>query len=156
MTTNNDTKERELVVSRTLNAPRELVWEAWTNPKHLINWWGPAGFTNTFTEINIRAGGSWVFTMHGPDGTDYQNRIDFKEVVKPERLAYSHGTGNADDPDKFEVVITLEELNGKTLLTMRSVFASAEVLKMLVERAGAVDGANQTIDKLEAELLKMA
>lgn len=145
------TVERELVITRILNAPRELVFEAWTKPEHLIKWWGPKGFTNTFKEINIKAGGTWLFTMHGPDGTDYPNKIVFKEVVKPERLVYFH-SGDDDEPGSFDTTVTFEDLNGKTKLTMIAVFASAEELKEVIEKHGAVEGGKQTIDKLEAHL----
>ncbi|MCW3083463.1 MAG: hypothetical protein JWP12_829 [Bacteroidetes bacterium] len=154
-TTDNDTSGRELVISRTLNAPRELVWKAWTSPEHLINWWGPTGFTNTFKEISIKPGGVWLFTMHGPDGTDYPNRIIFKEVVKPERLAYAHDSGEDNDPQLFNVVVTFEKAGDKTNLTMKSIFASVEALKLVVDQYGAIEGGNQTIDRLEAALKEM-
>src|SRR5580704_6751798 len=85
-----NTKDRELVLSRTLNAPAELVWEAWTKPEHIANWWGPNGFTNTINKMDIRPGGEWDLVMHGPDGTDYKNKSIFKEVVHHKKLVYQH------------------------------------------------------------------
>jgi uncharacterized protein YndB with AHSA1/START domain len=79
---NLDTKDRELLVSKMLNAPVSLVWEAWTNPEHIANWWGPDGFTNTIHTMDMTPGGEWNLTMHGPDGTDYKNKSIFKEICR--------------------------------------------------------------------------
>src|SRR5258706_7128695 len=76
---------------RVFDAPRELVWKVWTEPEHIGKWWGPNGFTTTTHKMEVKAGGVWRFVMHGPDGRDYQNKITFIEVVKPERLVYKHG-----------------------------------------------------------------
>src|SRR4051794_29231769 len=88
MTNNPDTSDREIVFSRVFDAPRELVWKAWTEPHHVTKWWGPNGFTTTIHEMDVRTGGTWHHTMHGPDGTDYPNKSIFVEVVKPERIVY--------------------------------------------------------------------
>ncbi len=88
-----ETTDREIVATRLLDAPRELVWEVWTDPKHLAQWWGSNGFANTIHEIEVKPGGVWRFIMHGPDGTDYKNEIVYVEVVKPERLVYDHVSG---------------------------------------------------------------
>lgn len=72
-----NTDTRELLIKRTLNAPIELVWEVWTKPEHIAQWWGPTGFTNTITKMDMVAGGEWVLTMHGPDGTDYPGKHFF-------------------------------------------------------------------------------
>ncbi len=141
---------RELVVNRVLKAPRELVFETWTDPKHLANWWGPKGFTITIHEADIRPGGVWRYLMHGPDGVDYPNRIDYVEVVKPERLVYAHGSDEENDPSQFHVTVTFDKEGNKgTSLTMRSIFPSAEDLRIAVENYGAVEGAMSTLDRLE-------
>src|SRR5688500_17668783 len=75
------TEDRELVITRLLNAPRELVFEAWTDPKQLLQWWGPKGFTNTFHTIEVKPGGVWKFIMHGPDGVNYPNQIIYHKIV---------------------------------------------------------------------------
>ena len=85
----NDTKDRELLITRLFDAPVDLVWEAWTNPEHIANWWGPDGFTNTIYQMDLRPGGEWNLTMHGPDGTDYKNKSIFKEVI-PRKKLVSH------------------------------------------------------------------
>src|SRR5436189_119282 len=89
----NNTTDRELNISRLLNAPIELVWEVWTNPKHIKNWWGPNGFTNTITKMKVEPGGEWDLVMHGPDGTDYKNKSIYKEIVKHKKIVYEHISG---------------------------------------------------------------
>ena len=150
-----NTEWREIIISRLLNAPRELVFEAWTDPKHLINWWGPKGFTNTFYEIEIKTGGKWKFIMHGPDGTDYPNFVSFIEVKRPERMVYLHGSHEDEEP-RFKATITFEEQGDKTMLTMHSIFATAEERAYVVKEFRAVEGGNQTLDRLEQELLLMS
>ncbi|RBL89994.1 SRPBCC family protein [Chitinophaga flava] len=149
------TASRELVIHRTFDAPRELVFKAWTEPELLIKWWGPKGFTNTFHEIDVRPGGVWRYTMHSAEGQHFENRITYSAVEPPYRLAYLHDSGIDNDPDRFEVDINFEEQHGKTHLTMRSTFLSAEILEKIVKEYGAVEGAHQTLDKLEAALATM-
>ncbi|HSU29016.1 MAG TPA: SRPBCC family protein [Chitinophagaceae bacterium] len=146
-----DTTDREVVIRRLINAPRELVFDAWTDPEHVGEWYGPTGFTITTHEIDIRPGGVWRFIMHGPDGIDYPNYIKYDEVVKPERLAYSHGS-SADEPDLFYATITFEEANGKTQLQMKSVFKTKEERDYVVREHKAIEGGNQTVDRFEAYL----
>ncbi|HXJ00555.1 MAG TPA: SRPBCC family protein [Micropepsaceae bacterium] len=147
------TADREIVATRIFDAPRELVWKAWTDPKHVALWWGPNGFKNTISEMDVRPGGVWRFIMHGPDGTDYANRVAFLEVVRPHRLVYIHG--DERDPDQFRVTVIFEEQDGKTKLTMRSVFRSAADLAYVVEKHGAIEGMNQTLGRLKEYLLNM-
>jgi uncharacterized protein YndB with AHSA1/START domain len=142
------TADREIVISRVLDAPRELVFEAWTNPDHLIHWFGPAGFTNTFYEADIRTGGKWRFTMHGPDGRNYENLVFFTEVLKPERLIYFQGANEKHFPN-FKATVTLEDLGGKTRLTMCSVFPTTDEKEFAVREVCAVEGGHQTVDRLE-------
>jgi uncharacterized protein YndB with AHSA1/START domain len=151
--TTESTADREIIVTRVLNAPRELVWEVWTNPEHLINWWGPRGFTNTFQEIAIKPGGIWRFIMHGPDGRDYQNKISFREVVKPERLTYTHGDDKA--PEQFFTTVTFEALGETTKVTMRAVFPSAAERDFVIKEHGALEGGNQTMDRLVEQVSRV-
>ena len=159
MTTTNrstgETAEREIVISRVFNAPRELVFDAWTDTKNIGQWWGPNGFTNTIHEMDVRPGGVWRFVMHGPDGVDYKNKIVYLEIVKPERLVYTHGSGEAGDPGQFHVTVTFAEQGGKTELTMRSLFESAAERDKVVEEYGAIEGGNQHLDRLAEYLAKM-
>lgn len=149
-----DTSDRELVFTRVFDAPRELVWNAWTDRKHVAQWWGPKGFTNTIHEMDVRPGGVWRFIMHGPDGRDYQNRIDFEEIVKPERLVYSHG-GDKNDPVQFHVTVTFAEQGAKTHLTMRLVFSSAIERDRVVKEYHADEGGKQNLERLAEYLVKM-
>ena len=153
MTPNITEADREIVITRMLDAPRELVWKALTDPEHLIRWWGPRGFTSTFHEIDVRPGGVWRFIMHGPDGVDYGNHIVFEEVVAPERLAYQHGTD--EEPGQFQGTITLADRDGRTELTLRTLFASSEDREFAVREIGAIEGGNSTLDRLEEHLATM-
>jgi len=151
-----DRKGKELTMSRVLNAPRELVFDAWTDPKHLANWWGPDGFTITSKQMEAKAGGSWSFMMHGPDGTDFPNHIVFIEVVRPEKLVYRHGGGEGDLKDvNFHVTVSFEQLGNQTRLTMHSVFTSAEELDRLNREYGAIEGGKQHINRLAEYLLSI-
>jgi uncharacterized protein YndB with AHSA1/START domain len=93
-----DSDPCSIIGSRLLNAPRQLVFSAFTDPKHLAQWWGPDGFTTTTHSFEFRPGGVWHFVMHGPDGRDYQNRITYEEIIRPERLVYRHGGGTDVEP----------------------------------------------------------
>ena len=99
------TADREIVISRVIDAPREMVFEAFTEVRHLSRWWGPEGFTTTTRSFEFRVGGEWDFVMHGPDGTDYQESISWTEIVPPERIALLHGESRGD-PNAFESVLS--------------------------------------------------
>jgi uncharacterized protein YndB with AHSA1/START domain len=142
------------VITRLLNAPRELVFRAWTDPKQVTQWWGPKGFTLTVREMDVRPGGVWRFIMHSPDGIDYDNKIVYVEVVKPDRLVYTHEGEEEGDGGQFEVTVTFAEQGGATKLTMRMLFASAAERDRMVREFGAIEGANQTLDRLEQLLAK--
>jgi uncharacterized protein YndB with AHSA1/START domain len=144
-----ESSEREIVSSRVLDFPRELVFNAWSDPDRLAQWWGPKGFTNTFQEFDLKPGGTWRFVMHGPDGTDYKNHSVFVEIVKPDRIVLDHLSG-----PKFRLTATLAEQGARTRLTWRMRFETA------AERDRAkvyvVDANEQNFDRLEAQLAKMA
>ncbi|HMD55276.1 MAG TPA: SRPBCC domain-containing protein, partial [Phycisphaerae bacterium] len=144
--------ERQIAITRVVEAPRELVWEAWTNPVHVANWWGPRGFTTTIHEMDVRPGGVWHHTMHGPDGTDYPNKSVFTEVVKPERIVFSHGGGTGVH---FQATWTFEDLDGKTKVTIRMVFPTVEDRDRVVKKYSAIEGGNQTLARL-AQLMEKA
>lgn len=146
------TADRELVMTRVVNAPRELVFKVWTQPKHIMQWWGPKGFTNTMHTMDVKPGGTWRFIMHGPDGKDWPNRIVYKEVRKNEFLSYTHSGDIDNDPHKFEVTVNFDKEGDKTKLTMRMVFATAEQLNLVVKEYGAIDGNKQTMERMENHL----
>jgi len=153
--TASDTAEREIVQTRTFDAPRELVWEAFTRAEHIDQWWGPRAFT-TITrpgDMDVRPGGVWTFAMHGM-GMTFPNRIVYHEVVRPERLVYDHGTDEASPP-AFHVTVTFVEEGGRTAVTMRSLFPSAEARRKVVEEFGAIEGGKQTLERLAEHLARM-
>lgn len=145
------TVDREIAISRRFDAPRDLVWRAFTEPEHLIRWWGPDGFTNTFHEIDVRPGGVWRFIMHAPDGTDYDNFVRFLEVVPPERLAFDQGS--SADNIMHSSSIVLAEDDGGTLVTLRVVFPTKAARDAAVEDVNAIEAGNQTLRRL-GEYLK--
>lgn len=150
-----DTADRELVLSRLFDAPRELVWKAWTEPDRIGQWWGPIGFTTTTRQLDLRPGGSWRFVMHGPDGTDYLNKVVYHEVTPPSRLVYEH-TGEEGEPVRFTVTVTIEREAGRTRLTMRMLFPTADELRRVNEKYGAIEGAHQMIGRLAEYLAGLA
>jgi uncharacterized protein YndB with AHSA1/START domain len=148
-------QDREIIISRTLNAPRELVWDAWTQPEHLIHWWGPEGFNITLQQFELKTGGVWKYMMHGPDGVDYPNQNVFIDVQQPERLVYSAGDGEEDSPGQFETTVTFAEEGKKTLVTMRMLFKTVEERDYVVKEYGAIEGGNQTLNRLEQLLASL-
>src|SRR5262249_12441731 len=137
---------------RVIGAPRKLVFAMWTDSGHVAQWCGPRGFTTTTRSMDVRPGGEWTFVMHGPDGTDYPNKIVFLEVAKPERLVYRHTGDEGTEPVTFHTTVTFADEGGRTRLTMRAVFATPEERDAVVEKYGAVEGAKQTVDRLEEQV----
>ncbi|MDC0708699.1 SRPBCC family protein [Stigmatella sp. ncwal1] len=143
------TADREIILSRVLDAPRELVFDAWTDPAHVAQWWGPDGYSTQVHQMEVKAGGTLRFLLTGPDGTKFPDRITYREVVRPERLVYRHGSDVDDDPEAFEVTVTFEAQGQKTRLTMHSVFPSVQECQR-VKAFGAVELGQQTLAKLAA------
>jgi uncharacterized protein YndB with AHSA1/START domain len=152
--TTTGTEDREIVLTRVFDAPRELVFQAYTQPEHLAQWYGPDGFTITTYEHDCRTGGRWRFMMHGPDGRDWPNRMDFREVVRPERLVFDHGSDQDDDPNRFFVTITFDDEGGKTRLTSRMQFRTREEVEAKI-KFGAVELGQQTLRRLAEHLETM-
>jgi uncharacterized protein YndB with AHSA1/START domain len=149
-----DALDRQIVIMRMVEAPREQVFDVWITPEHVANWWGPDGFTITTESMDVRPGGEWRFTMHGPDGTDYPNLIRYSEVVPPAHLAYAHIDMPAAEDTTFHVDVYLDEFLGNTVLSMKMVFPTAESLAENVARYHSIEGGNQTADRLVAYVLK--
>lgn len=143
------TTDREIVISRGIDAPRALVFEAFTEVRHLSRWWGPDGFTTTTQSFEFRAGGEWVFVMHGPDGTDYPEWISWTEIVPPERIVLLHGESRGD-PNAFESILTFESDGAATRIEMRTVFPTKELRDQAVEKYHAIEGGRQTLSNLAA------
>lgn len=141
--------DREIVISRVIDAPRELVFEAFTDVRHLARWWGPEGFTTTTRSFAFHVDGEWDFVMHGPDGTDYPEWITWTELTPPERIEMRHGEYKGD-PDAFESVLTFVPDGAATRIEMRTVFTSKEQYHEAVEKYHAIEGGRQTLDNLAA------
>ena len=151
--TKTDLTDRQMIIVRTINAPRERVWEAMTDPKQVGKWWGPTGFTNTLHKHEFRVDGVWEHTMHGPDGKDYPNRAVFKEIVRPERLVFELTGGKKDDPVMTKSASwTFEALGGKTRLTLCMTFLTKQQRDLVLKTVKAIDGGNQTLDRLVEHL----
>jgi uncharacterized protein YndB with AHSA1/START domain len=148
------TADREIVLSRVIGAPRELVFEAFTRVQHLSRWWGPEGFSTTTRSFEFRVGGDWDFVMHGPDGTDYQEWITWREIVPPERIALRHGESR-DDPNAFESVLAFEPAGEQTRIVMRTVFPTRELRDEAVEKYHAIEGGEQTLRNLAAYVAEL-
>ena len=142
----------DIKIIRTYDAPLQAVWDAWTDPAQAAQWWGPRGFTLTTHSKDVRAGGSWDYTMHGPDGTDYPNKTAYLEVVPLARLVYDHGA-NDDRPPMFRVTVTFAEVDGKTRMNMSMGFPSAEAAEQ-ARRFIKQAGGDATWDRLAEYLAK--
>lgn len=145
-------KPNEIYITRVYDAPVKAVWDAWTDPKQAAQWWGPRGFTITTHSKELRVGGKWVYTMHGPDGVDWPNITVYHEVEKHSRLVYDHGATETQ-PALFRVTVTFEETKGKTKMDMTMALATAEAAeetKKFIKKAGG----NSTWDRLAEYLDK--
>jgi len=140
------TAKRELRITKLLNAPIDLVWEVWTKPEHIANWWGPNGFTNTIHQMDMREGGEWKLTMHGPDGTNYANRSVFREIVPQQKIVFEHFNPH------FITTVIFESKGEKTFLDWTGLFDSAEMLQTVIKAHKADEGLKQNIEKLELYL----
>ncbi|MBM9499185.1 SRPBCC family protein [Leptospira sp. 201903071] len=141
--------EKEIVSRRIFDAPRDLVFKAWTEPEHLKLWWGPEGFTNTFHEFDLRPGGNWRFVMHGPDGTDYENHSVFVEILKPERILFEHVSQH-----HYVATIHFEEVGDQTQVDFKMVFDTSEEFDRVKKYIEV--GNEQNFDRLKGELARMA
>ena len=135
-----------LIHTRILDAPRDLVWEVWTTPAHLKEWWGPNGFSVTTKSMTVEPGKIWDSIMHGM-GRDFDNKVEYIEVKKPSMMSYKH-FGESEDYD-FTVRVLFEEVDGKTLLTLTSIFKSKEIIEELNRKVNAIEGSKQTLNRLE-------
>jgi uncharacterized protein YndB with AHSA1/START domain len=147
-------KPNELRIMRVYNAPVKAVWEAWTDPAQTAQWWGPRGFTLTTHSKDLRPGGTWVYTMHGPDGTDYPSKSLYYEVEKYKKLVYDHGW-NDDRPPVFRVTVLFSEDNGKTIMDMTMSLPTAEAAQQTREFVRKASG-NSTWDRLAEYIAKQS
>lgn len=143
------TPDCEIVSSRIFRVQRKLLFRAWSDPNHLRNWWGPAGFTNTFHEFDFRVGGKWKFIMHGPDKGNYENECEFIKIEPPSLIAWKRHS-----KPHFQVVANFEEVpNESTKLVFKMLFNTADECRKI--KAFVVDKNEENFDRLEIELAKM-
>lgn len=143
----NEISRREVLLQRDMPFARTLVWQAMTDPAHIDRWWGPDGFHNEDVAMDFRVGGLWSYTMVGPDGTRFPNRVWFKEITPPERLVFDHGD---DQRVWFESTVTLDATDTGTRVTIRHLFPTQAERDEVVEKYGAIEGGRQHLAKLEA------
>jgi uncharacterized protein YndB with AHSA1/START domain len=151
--------ERKLIVERVFDAPRELVWKAWTEPEHMARWWGPRGWTTTNERMDVRPGGVWHYCMRGPEGAESWGKSVYREIVEPERLVYydvfSDSDGNTvEGMPGMLITLELADLGDKTKLTSRAEFATVEQLEAVLAM-GVVKGLSETWDRMEEHLRTM-
>lgn len=151
---------REIRITRVVDAPRELVWKAWTTPENIAVWWGPRGFTTRVEEHDLRPGGRWHYVMVAPDGEEYPAMGTFREVVPPERIVTTDEFGedfehDMDLPEGIVFDCLFEEVGEKTRLTLRIVHSDAESRRKH-EEMGVVEGWGSSLDCLEEHLVSLA
>jgi uncharacterized protein YndB with AHSA1/START domain len=143
----------EIRIIRIYDAPVETVWDAWTDPDQIAQWWGPRGFTTITHTKDLRPGGSWVYNMRGPDGTDYPNRASYLEVEKCAKLVYDHGA-NDDQPPFFRVTVLFSDIKGKTKLEMSMTLPTPEAAqetRAFIKKIGGYSTWDRLSEYLEKE-----
>jgi uncharacterized protein YndB with AHSA1/START domain len=145
--------DRELVFTRLYDAPRELVYEAWTKPEHIERWWGPNGFATFIYQMEVKPGGEWKLVMRAPDGKAYNNRLVFVEVAPNEKLVYKQAPDENSEQASFEVTVTFAPRGpSQTEVTMRMLFASAEERERVENTYHAIEGARESTQRLAQHL----
>lgn len=145
-------RPNELIFSRVFDASADTVYRAWTDPERLVKWWGPREFSLTIKRMDVKVGGVWEYTLHGPDGTDYPNRAVFEFVDPPRRLVFRNEGGHISDKHlTCRMAVTFETLGEGTLVTLGMQFVSATTLSRAIER-GVKEGGQESFERL-AELL---
>ncbi len=148
--------DREIVLSRLIDAPRDIVYAAWSDPEQIQQWFGPEGMEIETHEINLTQGGRWRFDMVTTDGMRYSNRMVFLSLEAPAFIEVEHGTDQDDDPGRFRMLVTFDEQsNGKTVVTLRQMHPSKEQREWAIG-FGAVEYGGQTLDKLARHVAKVA
>lgn len=142
-------QNNKVTYKRYFDVPVSLAFEAWSEPEHLSQWWGPDGFTLTTKSMNFSNGGIWEFIMHGPDGHDYKNRVQFTDIKRPHHIFYKHlGDGEGAEDVNFESKIIFEKAGEGTNMTMEQIFSSKEELERVNKKYGAIEGGKQHIANL--------
>lgn len=150
-------EENKVTYKKYFDVPMDLLFEVWSKPEHLMEWWGPDGFTLTIKSLDFSNGGIWEFIMHGPDGHDYQNKIQFIEISKPHFILYQHlGDGEGDEDVNFQSRIIFEAAGEGTNLIMEQIFYSKQELERVNEKYGAIEGGKQHVGNLAKYLERIS
>lgn len=140
------TENREMRITRTFKVSIELMWEMWATPEHIVNWWGPGGFTSTIHEMDFKEGGEWKLTLHGPDGTNYPNRSIFKEIIPLQKIVFEHFNPH------FITTVLFESKGEETQIDWTLLFDTAEMRETIVKAHKADEGQKQNVERLEKYL----
>lgn len=150
-------KDNQVTYKRYFDVDVDLLFEVWSKPEHLSEWWGPDGFTLTIKSLDFSNGGIWEFVMHGPDGHDYKNKIQFIEISKPHFILYQHlGDGEGDEDVNFQSRIVFEKAGKGTNLIMEQIFSDKQELERVNEKYGAIEGGKQHIENLAKYLERIS
>ena len=141
------TENKRLRITRTFKASIDLMWEVWTNPEHIVNWWGPNGFTSTIHIMDFREGGEWKLTLHGPDATNYPNRSIFKEIIPFKKIVFEHFNPH------FITTVLFESKGEETQIDWTLLFDTEEMREIVVKAHKVEEGQKQNIERLEKYLL---
>jgi len=145
----------KVTYKRYFDVPVGLAFEAWSSQEHLEQWWGPDGFSVTTKSMDFSNGGFWEFVMHGPDGQDFKNKIQFVEIKKPHHIYYKHlGSGEGIQDVEFQSRITFDEAGAGTNLTMEQILPSKDELERLTKKYGVIEGGKQHLGNLGKYLAK--
>ena len=142
--------DREMKIESVLNVPIALVWKVFTDPVHIAKWWGPAGFTNTIDKMDVRPGGEWELTMHGPDGKNYRNKAVYLEIIPFSKISFDHFAPN------FKTTINFEVQSDQTSISWQMLFETADLFNIVVKTFKADEGLEQNITKLKDYLASLS
>lgn len=142
-------ENREIRMTKIFNSPIALMWEVWTTPEHIANWWGPNGFTNTILKMDFQEGGEWRLTMQGPDGTGYPNRSIFKEIIPFQKIVFEHFNPH------FTTTVLFESNGKETAIDWSLLFDTAEMREIVTKTHKADEGQKQNLEKLDKYLANL-
>ncbi len=145
-----ETKNRTLQTTGIFKVSIGLMWEVWTNPNHILNWWGPTGFTTTIHKMEVKEGGEWDLTMHGPEGANYPNRSIFIEIISFKKIVFEHFNPH------FMTTVVFESKGDETLIDWSLLFDTAEMHDIVVKAHKADEGQKQNMEKLEKYLISLS
>ena len=144
------TENRSMQIKGTFKANIQLLWDIWTKPEHLKNWWGPKGFSATIHKMDLQAGGEWRLTLHGPDGKDYANRSIFKEIIPLEKIVFEHFNPH------FLTIVLFEAEGEETLINWTMLFDTPEMRETIVKVHKAEEGQKENMERLGEYLFELS